>query len=192
MNTRRAALVAVVVTVALVWGVWRAGPPRESPAFLGDRPIDSPASPQVEVFSDDSPVAEAEEFLVEPENDPLEGVVGEGLNRVGGSINRDLQIVTDILEAWQTNFPNLGNPVGENHEIMTDLMGRNRFRIEFIPPDHPALNDRGELCDRWGTPFMFHQISGTQMEIRSAGPDRELYTDDDSVWEPVVKPGLLE
>ena len=43
---------------------------------------------------------------------------------------------------------------------------------------------KGELCDRWGRPFFFHQLSGTKMEIRSAGPARQLWTDDDVVLTP--------
>jgi hypothetical protein len=43
------------------------------------------------------------------------------------------------------------------------------------------INARGELVDYWGTPFFFHQLSGTEMEIRSAGPDRVMWTVDDLV-----------
>ena len=34
---------------------------------------------------------------------------------------------------------------------------------------------------RWNTPYFFHQISGKQMEIHSAGPDRVRGTADDVV-----------
>ena len=54
----------------------------------------------------------------------------------------------------------------------------------LIPPDHPAINRRGELCDRWGTPFFFHAESAKQMSIRSAGPDKKMWTDDDVVFSP--------
>ncbi len=43
------------------------------------------------------------------------------------------------------------------------------------------VNDNGELVDRWGTPYFFHQISGADTEIRSAGPDKIMYTADDIV-----------
>ena len=43
------------------------------------------------------------------------------------------------------------------------------------------INARGELIDNWGTPFFFHQVSGTEMEIRSAGPDMKMWTADDLV-----------
>jgi hypothetical protein len=35
--------------------------------------------------------------------------------------------------------------------------------------------------DRFGTPYFFHPISETRIDVRSAGPDRKLWTEDD-VW----------
>src|SRR5882724_10207329 len=110
--------------------------------------------------------------------------LADGLNAPDGDIHRDLMILRDILIAWRTNYPHDGNPVGENADITAVLTGGNSLQLAFIPKNHPAINARGELCDRWGTPFVFHQLSGTQMEIRSAGPDRKLYTPDDTVLTP--------
>jgi hypothetical protein len=110
--------------------------------------------------------------------------IAAALNAPGSTVMRDLDIVRQIFEAWQSNYPREGNPVGENAEITAALMGENRLGLALIPKGHRALNERGELCDRWGTPFRFHQISGTRMEIRSAGPDRRFATEDDAVWTP--------
>ena len=107
-----------------------------------------------------------------------------GLLDPAGSAQRDLAIVALVLEAWQSNFPGQGNPVGENVEITAALTGRNQLRLDLIPNNHPAISRAGDLCDRWGTPLFFHQLSGTQMELRSAGPDRLHHTDDDVVWTP--------
>ncbi len=63
-------------------------------------------------------------------------------------------------------------------------MGANPNGIIFLREENPSINAQGELCDRWGTPFFFHAESGTKMEIRSAGPDRQLWTDDDGVLKP--------
>ncbi len=73
------------------------------------------------------------------------------------------------------------NPVGTNAEIMKRVMGGNPANARLGPPEGQSLNDEGELLDRWGTPYFFHQISRTEMEIRSAGPDRKMYTADDIV-----------
>lgn len=112
--------------------------------------------------------------------------IADALNQPGGTVVRDLQIVHELLEAWQSNFPREGNPVGENAEITAALAGNNRLGFPFIRRGHPAINAQGELCDRWGTPLRFHQVSGTQMEIRSAGPDRRFATPDDAMWPPQV------
>jgi hypothetical protein len=72
-----------------------------------------------------------------------------------------------------------GNPVGTNAEITKALLGDNEKQVKFDLPPGASVNGEGELVDRWGTPFFFHQLSGTQMEIRSAGPDRRLWTEDD-------------
>jgi hypothetical protein len=71
------------------------------------------------------------------------------------------------------------NPVGTNAEIMKAIMGGNAAKATLGPPEDQKLNDNGELIDRWGTPYFFHQLSAQQMEIRSAGPDKQMWTDDD-------------
>ncbi|MDB6137878.1 MAG: hypothetical protein JWO94_950 [Verrucomicrobiaceae bacterium] len=72
-----------------------------------------------------------------------------------------------------------GNPVGTNAEIMKAVMGGNPRQATLGPPEGQRLNEKGELIDRWGTPYFFHQMSATDMQIRSAGPDRVLWTADD-------------
>jgi hypothetical protein len=122
------------------------------------------------------------------ERPPLAGEsrLADELNVPAGTIQRDLKILNEVFETWQTNFPRTGNPVGENVEITAALTGSNEHRFAFIPPSHRAINARGELCDRWGTPFRFHQLSGQHMEIRSAGPDRKFLTEDDALLSPEV------
>ena len=106
-----------------------------------------------------------------------------GLNSPTGDVHADLRIVDQIFVAYRAALHN-GNPVGENNEITAALTGRNKLGFAFIPKDCPAINSKGELCDRWGKPYFFHQISGEKMEIRSAGPDKVLWTDDDVVLTP--------
>lgn len=75
-----------------------------------------------------------------------------------------------------------GNPVGTNPEIAAALNGENPKQIKFIDPERGLrINGNGELVDPWGTPFFFHQLSATDMEIRSAGPDKVMWTRDDLV-----------
>lgn len=74
------------------------------------------------------------------------------------------------------------NPVGDNAEITQALSGGNRKQVNFLQSDDGMrVNASGELVDNWGTPFFFHSLSRTEMEIRSAGPDLKLWTTDDLV-----------
>ena len=75
-----------------------------------------------------------------------------------------------------------GNPVGTNPEITAALNGGNPKQINFIKPEAGMrINENGELVDAWGTPFFFHQLSGSETEIHSAGPDKIMWTSDDLV-----------
>ena len=77
-----------------------------------------------------------------------------------------------------------GNPVGVNAEITSQLSGHNPKQANFIrPEDGMRINEKGELVDPWGTPYFFHQLSGHETEIRSAGPDKIMWTADDLVTE---------
>ncbi len=92
-----------------------------------------------------------------------------------------------VMENMRTAVRNYGsmfggNPVGTNEEITRALNGENPRQVHFFNADAGLrLNRQGELIDPWGTPFFFHQLSGQEMEIRSAGPDRVMYTEDDLV-----------
>jgi hypothetical protein len=75
-----------------------------------------------------------------------------------------------------------GNPVGSNAEITGALNGDNPKHARFLDAAQGLrMNDKGELIDSWGTPYFFHQLSGTLMEIHSAGPDKIMWTADDLV-----------
>jgi hypothetical protein len=178
---RRLLAISVLLVLALgVWFFWSRAERGRSANVLSisgpGTPSHASARPQTGAPATGAPSPSTE---TEPRI-----ALADGLNAPDGDIHRDLTIVQDIFIAWRTNYPHDGNPVGENEEIMAVLTGGNSLQLALIPKNHPAINARGELCDRWGTPFVFHQLSGTQMEIRSAGPDRKLYTADDAVLTP--------
>ena len=75
-----------------------------------------------------------------------------------------------------------GNPVGTNPEITRQLSGANPKHVNFLGAEAGVrVNENGELVDPWGTPYFFHQLSGREMEIHSAGPDKIMWTSDDLV-----------
>src|SRR5262249_38129899 len=96
--------------------------------------------------------------------------------------NIDPQIVLENMRRAVINYGSTfsGNPVGNNSEIAAALNGENPKQIKFIDSEKGLrINGKGELVDSWGTPFFFHQLSATDMEVRSAGPDRIMWTGDD-------------
>ncbi len=89
-------------------------------------------------------------------------------------------IVMELLVFYRRQFGAF--PAGEdNRQIVNALLGANPQKLPILPSDHPRLSSGGELLDAWDQPFFFHQISRDEVQVRSAGPDRQLFTDDDSV-----------
>ena len=88
----------------------------------------------------------------------------------------DLEIVHDFFELYRKTFGN--QPVGSNEDLMAILTGMNPQNGILFPKDSPVIVG-GELVDRWGTPYWLHPNSDARVEIRSAGPDRDLFTPDD-------------
>jgi hypothetical protein len=177
----------VLVLVVLAFGVWAA-------FRIGRRPDGVPvaSTPRaIPVHREPTAVTGAAARLETLARDiPADAIspLARELNAPDGTIQRDLEILNQVFVAWQTNFPRTGNPVGENEEITLSLAGDNPLHFAFIAPTNPAINDRGQLVDRWGTPFRFHQLSGTEMELRSAGPDKKFATADDVQFAPGRNP----
>lgn len=92
-----------------------------------------------------------------------EAHLADELNSSAGDIRRDTSIVASLFAAWRSNFPGCGNPFGDNQEIARKLMGYNSNAIIFLREGNQAINQKVELCDRWGTPFFFHAETGTRM-----------------------------
>lgn len=179
MRSRVVVVLVTLFVLAIGVGLYRRlgisgapGAPSRTPASSAGQAGQPSAAASIAAKSGPASATETEYPLAAP------------LNAPNSTISRDLDTLQQILDAWRSNFPGEGNPVGENSDITAALTGKNRHGLALIPPRHAAINARGELCDRWGTPFRFHQLSGEKMEIRSAGPDRKFATADDAVWTP--------
>lgn len=85
------------------------------------------------------------------------------------------EMVTNFLQASPIDQR---PPLGTNDEITRALTNRETLGETALPEKHPAIIN-GQLMDRWGTPWFFHQASSGVIEVRSAGPDRRLFSDDD-------------
>lgn len=69
--------------------------------------------------------------------------------------------------------------LGANEEFAAALLGKNKGKMAFVSANSPIFNDKGQLVDRWQTPLYFHAAAQDRIEIRSAGPDRKMWTEDD-------------
>lgn len=100
------------------------------------------------------------------------------LNAKGATAADDILLLQDLVEIYR-KVNGSGPAGGLNAEIVRSLRGKNARKFAVLPSDLPEINADGELVDRWGTPYFFHPISRRLIEIRSAGPDRKLWTEDD-------------
>jgi hypothetical protein len=96
---------------------------------------------------------------------------------------RDLEVVAEFLQTYARATG--GQPIGDNSDITAAISGTQYpgQKGRVFPKNHRAVKD-GKLVDRWGEPLWFHPNSGNSMEIRSAGPDKQLFTPDDVIVNP--------
>ena len=188
MSFRRLLLVLGLALLggALVWSLLPRRPADFSPATPSPAAPAAPAAPSLPVAP--VPFAGTNDRPLFVDSSPAVSVAA-ALNAPGGTITRDLTLLNDLLIDWRLNFPNAGNPWGENAEITAALTGDNSLGLRLSPRTHPAINAAGELVDRWGTPFLFHALAGDRMEVRSAGPDKKFGTPDDARLTPPPRPG---
>ena len=95
---------------------------------------------------------------------------------VDASIERVQTLISGMLVAMKEPYR---PPMGDNHDISRALLGHNRYGDVWMNPDDSLLNEKGLLVDPWGSPYHFHPRSSDAIDIRSAGPDRILFTTDD-------------
>ncbi|MEM6886340.1 MAG: hypothetical protein AAF571_15060 [Verrucomicrobiota bacterium] len=93
---------------------------------------------------------------------------------------KDLAEVRDLIEVYHSYLKDPdGLPTAGNRAIVKAFAGENVHRIRFIDPEADYINDNGELVDRWNSPLYFHFEDARFPDIRSAGPDRQIWTQDD-------------
>jgi hypothetical protein len=140
------------------------------------------ASPQANAIIASNFAAPAQTIFYTPAPKPFRAPAGkpQPLEFTNFAPEIALDNMRHVIKDYGSMFG--GNPVGNNAEITSQLMGQNPRQANFIRPDAGMrVNSEGELVDPWGTPYFFHQLSGTEMEIHSAGPDKIMWTDDDLV-----------
>ena len=202
MRSRKSiAITILVLAVFLSWLATRTPPisraPSEAPEIKSTQPADppaavvttAPAEPPAAVNpapatpmprTEASRAASRRDFanpLVEsyPPSTPPPRPAANAEPEVAANFDQ----ITRMLRDYRTLTSE--NPVGTNAEIMQAIVGGNPKGAQLGPPEGQSLNEHGELIDRWGTPYFFHQLSKDLMEIHSAGPDRQMGNEDDLI-----------
>ena len=135
----------------------------------------TPDAPQQEQAS----VAEANE-------EPLLGEhVLKNYMAPSNSLQDDLNLLSALMQSYFTLVKtHARHPMSVNEDVVEALLGKNPAKEVFLGKDHPAINDRGQLIDRYGSALFFHAVGAGHFEIRSAGPDKALWTEDDLQRQP--------
>jgi hypothetical protein len=111
-------------------------------------------------------------------------LLGEAILRGYADTNlppeNDLTLMSRLMENALLLLKSAANrPLSANEDWADLFRGKNAAREKFIPTNHMAFNAQGQLVDRWQAPLFFHALGGGRYELRSAGPDKTFWTDDD-------------
>lgn len=120
---------------------------------------------------------------VAPPNQPAP-LLGETILRdyakPSSSPENDLKSLSHLMDNFSLLVkPAVDMPMSVNEDWAAAFRGSNPAHERFLPDRHAALNAQGQLVDRWGTPLFFHALGGHRFELRSAGPDKKMWTADD-------------
>ncbi len=97
----------------------------------------------------------------------------------GTTLEQDLVLVARAMDSFLLLVkPAQRGPLADNEDWAAAWQGHRASREAFISAGHRILKN-GRLVDRWDSPLFFHALGGQRFEVRSAGPDRSLWTDDD-------------
>ncbi len=178
MKTRwksRAVLLLIVGLIALQ--AWKHSRPEPAP------PTPAPAIVQKEVIPPGIVVTESNPVVPPPSSHSTPG------DRLLGDYGNPAQSAKDDLILMARAISNFliidkqanERPLSANEEWSAALRGKRPGTEPWFSEASPALDSQQRLIDRWQTPLHFHALGNKQWEIRSAGPDRKLWTADDLV-----------
>lgn len=167
----------LVLVLALAIGIWWA----RRALHLSQSSQQANAASQVS----NTALANATQGSLTPQNSANPNLLlGETILRGYADTNlppqNDLTLMSRLMENSILLLKSAANhPLSANEDWAGLFLGQNSAHERFLPTNHVAFNRRGQLIDRWGTPLFFHALGGGRFEIRSAGPDRKLWSDDD-------------
>ena len=187
MRRPKFALLIAALLIAATIIFWPSRPP-EPPPEVQPAPQPPPAPQLSDLGKPADLFYTAPQPGQNPEIDMANYHKASQLNSPSQTIHEDLQIVAEFVHL--IHKAGLNASFGDNADITAALTGTQYAgqKGHLFPRQHNALRG-GQLVDRWGTPFWFHANGPGQLEIRSAGPDKQLFTPDDVSHNP-SPPGL--
>ncbi|MEK7949873.1 hypothetical protein [Luteolibacter soli] len=174
MKVLAGTIAALLLLGLVLWRPWEDATPPPAPAPPAPPTKATPKPPAPELPPEPA-VTPVEPPPAPPPGNDLSKLTKEDIQRIRDAVDNVELTLRDYAVALN------GNPVGTNAEITAALLGDNAKQLKLDIPAGSTINAAGELCDPWGTAWFFHQLSAKKMELRSAGPDRKIYTDDDFV-----------
>ena len=82
----------------------------------------------------------------------------------------------------QASLAEIGSAL-QQYEIETGRFPDTLDALTVATETRPAKFKKSQLIDSWGTPFQYKKLPNYEYEVRSAGPDAAMNTEDD-LWYP--------
>ena len=174
-------LVLLLLALPLIFVLWLLFTRMRWKFSTPSQPPVSATNPNALTISDAKVIAVESSRTPQTSGRPL---LGESILRDYANTNlppqNDLTLMSRLMENSLLLLKSAGNrPLSANEDWAAMLRGENAAQERFLPDQHVALNPQGQLIDRWSSPLFFHALGGGRYEIRSAGPDKKLWTEDD-------------
>ncbi len=179
-------LVFAILSALLWWTAHRNRPPAASPFASAARARATGEAGRPNAFTPEAPPR-----LLPPRalTSGRPAFAWERLLAADGSPAEDLAALGDLVTGYlQAGLGDARRTIGFNEDLIPALTDPSALGDSALPADHPAIRG-GRLLDRWGTPWQVHPLAGNLIQLRSAGPDRRLYTADDLVAPNPPSPG---
>jgi hypothetical protein len=169
--------VIVCVFLLLALGIWRQRKPQPAQRTEIVRPpVERVATNVMEVLS--------QATGTRANSTPATTLLGEQILRDYASPftlpENDLNLMSHLMGNSLLLLKAAANrPLSANEDWADFFRGKNGAHERFLSDHHVAFNTQGQLVDRWKTPLFFHALGRGRYEVRSAGPDKVLWTADD-------------
>jgi hypothetical protein len=177
MSSRRAKIITISVASLGLWFVWSNFLNKPSSSTIPVQKNTDTIPAGIVTTEITSPSSSAEQTPQCPGDLAL-----QGYSNPATSAKIDLTLLANSI----TNFLIISKranerPLSANEEWSAALRGKRDGGEVWLSDSSPVLDSQKRLIDRWKTPLSFHALGGKRWEIRSAGPDKQLWTDDDLV-----------